>query len=108
MAMKIEILKIGALDLLTISSVKKFLKIVLSKFSARTLNSLFYTAIIYLSESYNYIMGNISLTSNPLRTSVKESIFFPIYFFFSDMDLPGSFSCPITIFIELQTQFSRT
>lgn len=108
MAMEIKILKMEALDSLTISLVEKSLKTVLSKFSARILNSLLYTAITYPSESSNYIMGNISLTSNLLRTFVEESIFFPIYFFFSDMDLPGSFSCPITVFIELWTQFSRT
>jgi len=99
MAMEIEILKTEALSSLIISSVKKSLKIVSSKFSARTLNLLFYTAITYPSESSNYIMDNISLTSNPLKTSVEESIFFPIYFFFSGMDLSGSFSCSITLLL---------
>ena len=99
MAMEIEILKTEALSPLIISLVEKSLKIVSSKFLARTLNLLFYTAITYPSESSNYIMDNISLIFNLLRTSVEESIFFPIYFFFSGMDLSDSFSCSITLLL---------
>jgi len=97
--MKIGILKTGAPGPPTISSVEKSLKTVSRKFSARTLNSSFYTTITYPSNLSNYIMDNISLTSNPLKTSVKESIFFFIYSFFSGMDLPGFFSCLIILLL---------
>ena len=60
---------------------------------------------------------NTSLTSDPLRTSIKESIFLSVYSFSSGIDLPSFFSCLITpllitqffiISMELQTLFPGT
>ena len=44
----------------------------------------FHLTVIYPS---NYITDNTSPTSDLLRTSVKESIFFPVYLYFSSMYL---------------------
>ena len=99
MTIEIEIIKTGVPGPPTISLVEKSLKTILNKFLARTLNLSFYTAITYPFDSSNYIMDNISLTSNLLRISVEESIFFLIYSFFSDMDLSDSFLCLITLLL---------
>ena len=51
---------------------------------------------------FDYIIDNIFLISDLIRTSVKECIFLSIYLSSSNTDLPSFFSYPITLLLIIQ------